>query len=75
MRMYPYYGGPMGWGGFAMMALSMVVFWGGLAALAIVLLRRFPHTRPAHRILDERLAKGEIDTEEFDRLRRALDSR
>jgi len=75
MEMYPYYGGPMGWGGFAMMALSMLVFWGGLIAVAVVLLRRFPHARPAHRILDERLAKGEIDTEEFDRLRKALDSR
>lgn len=73
--MYPYYDGPMGWGGFAMMALSMLVFWGGLIALAVVLLRRFPHARPAHRILEERLAKGEIDAEAFDQLRRTLDSR
>jgi putative membrane protein len=75
MAMYPYYGSPMGWGGFAMMALSMLVFWGGLVALAVVVLRRFPHARPSHRILEERLAKGEIDAEEFDRLRRTLDSR
>lgn len=73
--MYPYYGGPMGWGGFAMMMLSMLVFWGGLITLVVVLLRRFQHTHPAKRILEERLAKGEMDAEEFDRLRRALDSR
>ena len=76
--MHWYYGTPMGWGGFAMMALSMVLFWGGLAALVVVLLRRHPHTPhggPATRILEERLARGEIDTEEFDRVRRTLDSR
>lgn len=79
--MHWYYGSPMGWGGFAMMALYMVLFWGGLAALVVVLLRRdshtphTPHSGPATRILDERLARGEIDTEEFDRVRRTLDSR
>ena len=70
-----YYGTPMGWGGFSMMALTMLVFWGGLAALVVVLLRRSPHTGSETRILRERLARGEIDTEEFDRVRRTLDSR
>lgn len=78
MEMHWYYGTPMGWGGFAMMALSMVLFWGGLIALVVVLLRRFPQgtrTGSAARMLQERLARGDIDTEEFERVRRTLDSR
>ena len=73
--MHWYYGTPMGWGGFAMMALTMVMFWGGLAALVVVSLRRLPRDGSASRILEQRLAKGEIDTEEFDRIRRTLESR
>ncbi|MEU3645281.1 SHOCT domain-containing protein [Lentzea sp. NPDC034063] len=75
MEMYGYYGSPMGWGGFGMMALTMVLFWGGVVALVVVLLRKVPHAGSAHRILEERLAKGDIDTEEFERVRRTLDSR
>lgn len=75
MTMTWYYGTPMGWGGFSMMALTMLVFWGGLVALVVVLLRRAPHTGSETRILRERLARGDIDTEEFDRIRRTLDSR
>jgi len=71
--MHWYYGTPMGWAGFAMMGLTMLLFWGGLAALVVVLLRR-PTTNTT-RILEERLAKGEIDTEEFERLRRTLQTR
>jgi putative membrane protein len=75
MTMTWYYGTPMGWGGFSMMALTMLVFWGGLIALVVVLVRRAPHTGSETRILRERLAKGDIDTEEFERVRRTLDSR
>lgn len=75
MKIGWYYGTPMGWGGFAMMGLTMIVFWGGLVALVVVLLRRSPHTGSETRILRERLARGDIDTEEFDRIRRTLDSR
>ena len=70
-----YYGTPMGWGGFSMMALTMLVFWGGLIALTVVLLRRPARTSSATRILEERLARGDIDTEEFERVRGTLDSR
>jgi putative membrane protein len=70
-----YYGTPMGWGGFSMMTLTMLVFWGGLIALAVVLLRHPTRANSATRILEERLAKGDIDTEEFERVRRTLDSR
>ena len=71
--MYPYYGSPMGWGGFVLMTLGMIVFWGGLLAIIVVLLRR--HDGTAIRILEERLAKGEIDDEEFSRVRKTLRSR
>ncbi|RDI34346.1 putative membrane protein [Lentzea flaviverrucosa] len=75
MTMNWYYGTPMGWGGFSMMALTMLLFWCGLIALVVVLVRRSPHTGPETRILRERLARGDIDTEEFERVRRTLDSR
>ncbi|MET9634064.1 hypothetical protein ABZX92_42090 [Lentzea sp. NPDC006480] len=75
MTMTWYYGTPMGWGGFSMMALTMLVFWGGLIALAVVLPRHPTRTSSATRILEDRLAKGDIDTEEFERVRRTLDSR
>nr|WP_239570886.1 SHOCT domain-containing protein [Lentzea nigeriaca] len=71
--MYPYYGGGMGWGGLVVTTLSMIVFWGGLIALVVLLLRR--HDGTATRILEERLAKGEIDADEFDRVRKTLRSR
>ncbi|GLZ35352.1 hypothetical protein Lesp02_75390 [Lentzea sp. NBRC 105346] len=76
--MHWYYGTPMGWGGFAMMGLTMLLFWGGLAALIVVLLRRpagIGHDDSATRILEERLARGEIDTEEFERVRKSLRAR
>ncbi|KOV90224.1 hypothetical protein ADL03_01925 [Nocardia sp. NRRL S-836] len=68
----------MGWGGMVMMTLYSLLFLGGLTALAVVLSQRrthTPHSGTATRILEERLARGEIDTEEFDRVRRTLDSR
>ena len=66
-----------GFGGLWMMA-AMVLFWvfvvAGIAWLALTLSRQ--QTRPtdsassAVKILEERLARGEIDAEEF-RMRRA----
>jgi putative membrane protein len=71
-----YYGTPMGWGGFAMMALGMIAFWSVLLTVVVILLRRRDeHGGSALRILDERLARGEIDTDEFDRVRKTLRSR
>jgi putative membrane protein len=75
MTMMWFYDNPMGWGGFSMMALTMLVFWGGLVTLAVVLVRRYPHSGSDTRILRERLARGDIDTEEFDRVRKTLESR
>lgn len=75
--MHWYYGTPMGWGGFVMMALFTLVFFGGLIALGVTLLRRAGDHGggSALRILEERLARGEIDTDEFDRVRKTLRSR
>ena len=72
-----YWGGGMPWWGWLLGALGMVVFWGlviwGIWYLvtAVTSRRSEPGPREADpkRILDERLAKGEIDAEEYRRLR------
>jgi putative membrane protein len=69
------YDSPMGWG---MFGLMMMLAWGGLIVVTLVLVRRQPNgtrTSSATRILEERLAKGEIDSAEFGRLRGIIDSR
>ena len=69
----------------ALMWVGMIAFWGLLIwavhALVITATRRpGPRTRDeeqrggARRILDERLARGEIDTDEYRRLRDVLAS-
>ncbi|MCZ4586082.1 SHOCT domain-containing protein (plasmid) [Rhodococcus opacus] len=67
----------MGWGGWVLMAVVMVAFWGLVVAgvLALFHSMRMDRTAPfdpdgrAREILDERFARGEIDAEEY-RLRR-----
>lgn len=74
--MHWYYDTPMGWAGFVMMALFMLVFFGGLIVLGVILVRRVTeHGTSALRILEERLARGDIDTDEFDRVRKTLRTR
>jgi len=69
----------------ALMWAGMIAFWGLLiwAAYALITGARKPgtehrsdtqHGADARRILDERLARGEIDTEEYRRLREVLAS-
>lgn len=74
-----YYGG-MGWGGWVLMALVMVAFW-ALVVYAIVALFRgngtsssieTGHPTDPRRILDERLARGEIQLEEYQARKDAL---
>lgn len=72
-----------GWGGWLFGAIMMVVFWGGLIAIAFVLVRTFAGRsdgdRPAdggstaRRLLEERFARGEISVEEFEERRRVLE--
>jgi len=70
--------GRQGIGSWLLMIFMMIVFWGGLAAVGYVFLKNLiadsgrpkEHSDPA-RLLDERLARGEIEPEDYER-RRAL---
>ncbi|ANK82033.1 MAG: hypothetical protein TEF_15475 [Rhizobiales bacterium NRL2] len=65
--------------------IMMVLFWGGVIALIILLVRWLGSSHgqsftggngqrsSARHILDERFARGEIDREEYEERRRALD--
>ena len=69
--MMGWYDDGMSWGGWLVMLLGMVAFW-GLVVWAVVVLFRDTHSedaRPTHRdpldTLDERFARGEIDETEY----------
>jgi putative membrane protein len=79
-----WYGGGWAWWQAGLMWLAMIAFWGLLVwaiyALVSGITRRTEaapgeQRQPgdARRILDERLARGEIDTEEYQRLHDVLD--
>lgn len=71
-----------GWspGAWIAMALTMLAFWGLVAALVVYAIRNLGHrpaddagpTDQARRILDERLARGEIDADEYNQRREML---
>lgn len=71
-----------GWGGWIGGALMMLLFWGGLVALVVFLVRG-AGSRPsqeegkrrpgAREILAERFARGEISEDEFEQRRRVLE--
>jgi len=73
----------MGWG-MGLGLLFMLLFWGALIALAVWLVRALfpsanqppasPGDRPlsAREILDRRFARGEIDREEYDLMRKTI---
>jgi putative membrane protein len=73
-----------GWG-WVFGALMMLVFWGGLIALVVFLVRgsgrgsrggtEGPRGSDARVILEERFARGEISKEEFDERKRVLEGR
>ena len=57
------------------MATMMILFWGGIIALAIFAVRALTGSRSGDQALDvlrRRLASGEITQEEFERTRKAL---
>jgi putative membrane protein len=72
-----WYGGHWAWWQGGLMWVGMIVFWGlliwGAYALVTNLTRKPPDTGHSNgdalRILDQRLARGEIDAGEYQRLR------
>ncbi len=81
--MYDWHDGGWGPGAWIAMGLMMLVFWGLVAAVVVYVIRNVGHRPDTHvgvegprqdqalHILDERLARGEIDAEEY-RARRDL---
>jgi putative membrane protein len=71
-----YYGPDAGWLMPLTMVVGMAVFWGGSAAVVVLVLRHFGsgthRNRDAEQVLAERLARGEIDENEYTRLREIL---
>lgn len=81
-----WFGGP-GWGGWLVMALTVVAFWGLLIVAGVAVWRaadRRGRADPGNRtesgdrtpqqVLDERFARGEIDEDEYRRRREVLRS-
>ena len=75
------WGGGAGWGSWLVMILAMVAFW-ALVVIAIGALlrgvhddradrRRRPQPQDALRVLDERLARGDLEVQDY-RARREL---
>lgn len=57
------------------MAAMMVLFWGGIFALAVYAIRAFTGSRGGDQAMDvlrRRFASGEITREEFETTRKAL---
>jgi putative membrane protein len=63
-----------GWG--ILMLVTMVLFWAAVVAVAVWVVRHFTRSRGMDKspldIAKERLAKGEISDEEFERLKQKL---
>jgi uncharacterized membrane protein len=62
-------------GTYLLMAATMIVFWGGIAALIVFGVRSLTARRDGDRPIDvlrQRLASGEITREEFEQTRRVL---
>jgi len=71
MMWYGYYDG---WT-WLLMAATMVLFWGGVAALVVFVVRAVTGPRGGDQAMDtlrRRLAGGEITREEFENTRRSL---
>lgn len=72
-----------GWGGWVVGFVMMALFWGGLVALVVLVLRGWdggrdrgraePGPPDAREILEERFAKGEISEDELEQRRRVLE--
>lgn len=73
----------LGWGGWILGGLMMLLFWGGLIALAVITVRAFTNSNQdkvaktsnqesALDILKRRYARGEIDQTEYEAIRNDL---
>jgi putative membrane protein len=83
MMWYDGHGG-MGWGGWVVMGLTFVLFWGGIVIFAVWGIRNWrsddgnppagttPTSSHADDVLAERFARGEIDEDEFTHRRELL---
>ena len=68
-----WYGNDPGWAGWLMMTLGMVVFWALVVTVVVAVLRSAGGDRPGpvsrprdpRELLDERLARGEIDAADY----------
>jgi putative membrane protein len=75
-----YWGNGMQWWGWLLMSIGMVAFWSLIIWAIWYLVTTFgrqPTGLPSpdpKRILDERLARGEIDADEYARLRGLLEN-
>ena len=79
-----WYGNGFHWGWMLFGGLMMLFFWGGLIALAVVIIRAFsgpgsqtsgeagPRQDSALEILNARYARGEITKKQFDAIRRDI---
>jgi putative membrane protein len=72
-----YWGSGGGWGMWVFGILMMLLFWGGLAAIVVFLVRSLGGSRQSHPdsamdALRRRLAAGEINQEEFERIRKVI---
>ncbi len=74
-----YWGSGGGWAMWIFGVLTMLFFWGGIVALVIFLVRGLGGSRQGHPdsamdTLRRRLAAGEITQEEFERIRKVIQS-
>ena len=74
-----YWGTGAAWWMWIFGVLTMLLFWGGVAALVVIFVRSFGGPRQAHSdsamdTLRRRLAAGEITQEEFERIRKVIQS-
>lgn len=84
MDQFGSFGDGMGWGGWLTMSVLMLAFWGSVIAGVVLLVRSFGNRRgmisqPGGRtaallVLDQRLASGDIDADEYSRRRQLLSS-
>lgn len=81
--MWGYGYGDAGWAGWLVMGLMMLLFWAIVIGGVVFLVRSTGRNRggdggaggsDARRILDERFARGEIDTDEYAKRRQVLSS-